>query len=235
VYVVVAAPGSENSYIYEYAHAGTQPINTLADSGLAIGCAVDPTTGNLAVTNQSAPGSQAGNIAIYPDAQGMPTTYADSKLLGYWWCTYDADGDLFADGYNLDTLDELPAGSSQLSEIALSQSIYPGSIQSTSSGLVIASAGKSYNGAQEIYNVAVSGNTGTVTGPVTLDTKKDMHSRWLQFVNFGSTIMGPDGAGDASHLGFWAYPQGGEPSKVVIPGHQGFTIFGVTVSVAAGN
>ncbi|MGA7201587.1 MAG: hypothetical protein WBX26_07145 [Candidatus Cybelea sp.] len=40
--------------ILEYAHGGTQPIATLSDDGgygYPNGCAVDPSTGNLAVTN----------------------------------------------------------------------------------------------------------------------------------------------------------------------------------------
>lgn len=41
-----------NQQIFEYAHGGSQPIATLDDSGYSSkGCAVDPTTGDLAVTN----------------------------------------------------------------------------------------------------------------------------------------------------------------------------------------
>jgi len=40
---------------------------SLADADTPLACAVDPTTGNLAVTNE---GSGAGEIAIYPNAQG---------------------------------------------------------------------------------------------------------------------------------------------------------------------
>lgn len=40
--------------IYEYAHGGTKPIHTLKDPEYQpYGCAVDPTTGDLAVANYS--------------------------------------------------------------------------------------------------------------------------------------------------------------------------------------
>ena len=38
------------STIYEFAHGGTDPIATLSDPDGAVGCAVDPTTGNLAAS-----------------------------------------------------------------------------------------------------------------------------------------------------------------------------------------
>ena len=50
--VFVTSVGSHSaSYILEYAHGGTEPITTLSDPAWANGCAVDPTTGNVAVTN----------------------------------------------------------------------------------------------------------------------------------------------------------------------------------------
>jgi len=45
-------------YVYEFAHGGSTPIATLSDPGGAFGCSVDLTTGNLAVTNNVAPGSE---------------------------------------------------------------------------------------------------------------------------------------------------------------------------------
>src|SRR5579863_1388101 len=48
--VFVANTGSSN--VLEYAHGGSSPIATLDDSGyFRVGCAVDPVTGNLAVSN----------------------------------------------------------------------------------------------------------------------------------------------------------------------------------------
>ena len=75
----------------EYSHGGTTPIATLNDNtGVPVGCAVDPTTGNLAVGNSD-------NVAIYTNARGNPT-YTDSDLGSFTNCTYDKTGDLFVDG-----------------------------------------------------------------------------------------------------------------------------------------
>src|ERR1700722_2239249 len=53
------------SQLVEYAHGGTSPLATLSDSGeYPEGCAVDPQTGNLAVTNFYSQ-SGGGSVAIY--------------------------------------------------------------------------------------------------------------------------------------------------------------------------
>lgn len=62
--------------ILEYAHGGTSPIKTLSDSGeYPVGCSGGP-----------------GNVAIYPDASGTPTTYTDPPFYYYFFCGYDAHG-----------------------------------------------------------------------------------------------------------------------------------------------
>src|SRR5579862_4757435 len=45
VFIPVLTSRSNNNFIYEYAHGGTEPIAILTDSGVPFGCAVDPTTG----------------------------------------------------------------------------------------------------------------------------------------------------------------------------------------------
>ena len=58
--------------ILEFAHGGTQPIATLLGVRCEFpnGCSVDPTTGNLAVTNYSSNPAGPGSIAIYTGARG---------------------------------------------------------------------------------------------------------------------------------------------------------------------
>ena len=54
-------------YINEYAHGDSKPLATLSDPGpgYPFACAVDPTTGNLAVLNGK-------NVAIYPTRRVSP-------------------------------------------------------------------------------------------------------------------------------------------------------------------
>jgi DNA-binding beta-propeller fold protein YncE len=62
--------------IYEYAHGGTKPIKTLKDpSYQPYGCAVDPTTGDLAVANYSDSSGHQGNVYVYRNAKGFPKSY----------------------------------------------------------------------------------------------------------------------------------------------------------------
>ena len=124
------------SEIVEYAHGGTSPIATLSDPGeYPVGCSVDPTTGNLAVTNQLTTSYFAGDLAIYPNASGTPTTYTAPNFYYYFFCTYDNKGNLYVDGLSNGTNSstgqyaELPAGSSNLESITIDQDIYPLGIQ----------------------------------------------------------------------------------------------------------
>jgi hypothetical protein len=160
-FVVVEANASQ-SYIYEFPHGGTTPIATFNNNGLGVSCSVDPTTGNLAVTNLTAPGSKYGNVAIFTSPSKSPKTYSDPNIGGYWFCAYDASGNLFADGYSSNLLNELSKGSVALSEIALSQNVNPASLQWYGSNLIVSDADPNarHRGEQQIYRVKISGSKG---------------------------------------------------------------------------
>ena len=81
--------------VVEYAHGGNSPIETLADGDIPLGCAVDPTTGNLAVTNEA---SGAGEVAIFPKAKEPSTWHRDPDIGTFGLCGYDDRGNLFVDG-----------------------------------------------------------------------------------------------------------------------------------------
>ena len=136
IFVTASGTGTAlQSQIYEFAHGGTQSKATLNDPGSAIGCAVDPTTGNLAVTNNfslSGP-SNNGNVEIYRHAKGRPTMYYDKNIYSYYYCAYDDKGDLFVDGvagYRAVPLGELLKGSASFSDFTLNtETVGPGSLQ----------------------------------------------------------------------------------------------------------
>lgn len=234
VYVTTQGNGKTiyPSYIYEYAHGGTNPIGTLTDPGTANGCAVDPTTGNLAVTNYGT-NSNVGDIAVYQGAQGTPQTYSDPNFQIFAFCTYDNAGNLFADGRApVNVIDELPSGGNTLLEIQLSKDVYPGSIQWVRKQLVLAQVEGTSRGQQPIYQVQVSGSVGSVHGPILLSGPGDRRPVGdVQFWTRGTTIIGPDFDRINGLLGFWNYPQGGMPTKIIRPGLKR-AFLGVTVSVA---
>jgi hypothetical protein len=96
VFVVTNSYNSSGgNYIYEFAHGASEPSATLDDgAGDPFGCAVDPTTGNLAVTNYVGFGSGGyGNVAIYQDASGSPSIYSDdSWITNPQFGAYDGNG-----------------------------------------------------------------------------------------------------------------------------------------------
>jgi hypothetical protein len=234
VYVTTQGDGTgfSRSYVYEYAHAGTEPITTLSDPGYAYGCATDSVTGNLAVTNLAAAGG--GNIAVYQNAAGTPTTYSDPNFPGFVFCTYDNSGNLFADGGPENVVDMLPKSGGSLAEIQLSKSINSGSIQWAHKGLAVVTVDGTAHGNEAMYNVRVSGGIGTARGPTNLISSKGTRAvGTVQFWIQGHTTIGPGHKppGINGILEFWNYPKGGVATKAIKPSNgRGF--IGVTISVA---
>lgn len=236
VFITAGTTSLSQGYVFEYSHGGTQPVVTLSDPGSPNGCSVDATTGNLAVANVNSTGyyKYYGDVAIFPGAQGTATTYYDSGIINPFYCSYDSDGNLFIDGYSgpSNMLGELPAGGTTFADITLDKYIAPESLQWSDNALIAAGGGGSSNGEEQIYQVAISGSTGTVSGPSLLWGRGDRRPGPVQFWVEGNAIVGPDHTrGGTGLINLWRYPRGGKPIKTLrARGATGF--YGVTVSVA---
>lgn len=197
------------SEILEYAHGGTSPINTLSDPGYyPLGCSIDPTTGNLAVTNRLSTSFTAGDVAIYANASGTPTSYTAPNFYYYEFCGYDNRGNLYIDGTTkasgLEYAD-LPSGGTSFSDLMLNQSIgFPGGVQWHGTHLAIGD-----QSAAVIYQFAIRGNNGTKVGSTPLTGSKDVVQFWIQ----GKKVIGPDAG--LAHVAFYNYPAGGSPTKTI--------------------
>jgi DNA-binding beta-propeller fold protein YncE len=227
--VFVANTGATE--VLEYAHGGMSPIATLNDSGYyPLGCSVDPTTGNLAVTNACAElyGQCVadGNVLVYADAKGKPKAYSDSSIAEYSFCGYDDQGNLYVDGLNNSNFAfaELRRSHSSFTDITLNQTIYqPGGVQWDGKYVAI--------GNEDLYNnivleFAIKGTQGTLAraGGTPLDGGKLVVQFWIQ----GNVIIGPNHGGSGSVM-FWRFPAGGSPTKTL----DAFsTPIGSTVSLA---
>ncbi|MGA7355471.1 MAG: hypothetical protein WA431_15800 [Candidatus Cybelea sp.] len=235
---VATYESSDKSYIYEYAHGGTQPIATLSDPGAPQGCAIDPTTGNLAVTNNATASYSPGNVVVYAAGQSVPMQYSDPNVRVFRFCTYDDKGNLFADGDG--GLDMLPAGGESLNKISLNQLIDLSSIQWVTKyqRLVVVDYISPFGPHDDVYQVKVSGSMGIVTGPTILKTgksRRDRGSPAAQFWTGDGRIIGPANVGSsATRLDFWRYPRGGSPKKSIHRPGRARTLFGVTISRAGG-
>lgn len=218
--------------IVEYAHGGTSPIATLSDPGYyPLACSIDPTTGNLAVTNASAENGDTGVVAIYVDAKGDATDYLDPKIYYMAFCAYDDKGNLFVNGQydhqGTFEFDEMPKGSSNFKSIKLTQP--------PSSPLNLQWAGKYIALADSdtvIYHVTVKGSKGTVVGTTLLNgpVSNITAQFWIQ----GGTIVAPYETGSGpEEVGFWKYPTGGRVRKSIGGStFDGAELTGTVVSLA---
>jgi hypothetical protein len=208
--------------ILEYGHGGTKRIATLTDPSEDPGdCAVDPTTGNLAVTNVSTSYSGPGDVLVYANARGTPKSYKDSEVVYYEFCGYDNRGNLYVDGMNSDgfAFAELPSGAGSLEKVTLNESIsYAGAVQSVGSDVAVGDYESNL-----IYQFSISGVTGKEVSVTHLHKSSFAIGFWIQ----GSTVVGPND--DSANLMFWRYPSGGSPTKTISGLRQPW---GATVSLA---
>lgn len=202
--------------IFEYAHGGTEPIATLnsPSSGYDLmGCAVDPSTGNLAVAALNLDHKPSA-VLVYPAAKNPPAIYSDSNAREFDYCGYDGDGNLFVDGATYSAaplLDELSDGSSALQEITVNRRTSNGPVQWDGSYLTIEAPSP-----PTIYRIKVSGSVGTVVGKTKIrrdqtKTRKPYYSlTWIE----GSLVIAAEGPRN-KFLAYWNYPTGGKPFEVL--------------------
>jgi hypothetical protein len=215
--------------IYEYAHGGTKPIHTLKDpSYQPYGCAVDPTTGDLAVANYSDDSDREGNVAIYHKAKGFPKSYIGYDLYYYYYLGYDPKGNLYVDGLNYGGFNfefgELRKGGGQINPILLPQTIrFPGGILWDGQYVAVGD-----NAGAAIYQFTFSGSTATLEGKTPLTGAGNVG----QFGIARSSVVTPNQffSRSSSAVVVYPYPGGGAPSKTITKGV--FYPFSAVVSLA---
>lgn len=193
--------------VVEFPHGDKNPIVALSTSGAPHGCAVDPTTGSLAVTG----GVGGVVLSVFRRTKRNkwldPKEYADSSLRSVAFCGYDAHGNLYVDGLDKTKggtfrLDELPRHATALVNVKVRQKIVgPGQVQWDGSALAIGDTGVTPS---VIYQFSVSGSSASRTGSTTLDASMSVRQFWID----GARVIGPD---FDSAVGVWAYPAGGSP------------------------
>jgi hypothetical protein len=216
--------------LVEFKHGGTTPIASLHDLGhqYAVDCAVDPTTGDLAVTNFEDKAGGPGSVAIFKNARGNPQLYYPpgskaSKMYGVYFLGYDPKGNLFVDGErgiygDAFKLAEIPKGKKTFTYIALKggKIYFPGNIHWD--GKYVAIADQNYMGAyyypyaSGIYQT--TGASGKIVGTTPLSGTGDVVGLWID----GKSVVGPVYTGtNQDKVLFWNYPAGGKPTKILTP------------------
>ncbi|MGA8099073.1 MAG: hypothetical protein WB810_10480 [Candidatus Cybelea sp.] len=194
-------------YAYEYARGGTTPIAKIhiTHTGkTTTGCAVDPTTGNLAVLTGFYEGSAPSHIDVWPGAhEGKPVRYpiTFSPIA----CAYDGSGNLFVDGYVGSTvffeLSELPKGSDSTKNIQTKLYEFPGGVQWDGKYLAVFSG-------PVLYRISVSGSVARV---VSKYRPRHVYSGTPLAIADGSMVA--DSGGNGTNVSLWHYPGGGKATK----------------------
>jgi hypothetical protein len=207
--------------IVEYAHGGTKPMATLADDGDPYGCAVDPTTGNLAVTNwcDGPSGScySEGTVLIYKRAKGKPKVLNDPNAPpSMTYCAYDKDGNLFVDSYGKFYqigFAELPAGSATFKTVTLKlpkRAEFSGGLQWVGKYLAVG-----FGDGNVVGEYSITGDIATrVEATLLKGVRRGFGTN--QFWVDGATLIAPVSPTQEHPYGiveFFRYPQGGQPFK----------------------
>lgn len=214
---VVVSGAAGTSQVWVYPHGGGKPIAHMYNPDSPGGCSVDPTTESIAV---AAPFS-SNSVVIWPynPKRGwrLSRLYTDPNMQGTAYCAYDAQGNLFIDGYTYKgafILAELPKGSSTFTTITLDRSIVrPGAMQWYGKYLAIEDDNQSKVSPAVISRFAISGSSGHRVGV----TKLMLGVANGQFLIIGRVIViGPERYNSGAWgLGFWHFPSGGAPFKTM--------------------
>ena len=214
-----------------YKHGATTPFRTLTlPYDFPEDCSVDPTTGDLAVAIACL-SSCYTSVVVFRRARGTGKAYA-AGLFGQN-CGYDDKGNLFVSGSSTGAqFVELPKGGTTFTPISFEPPIgfAGGRIQWDGHYLAIGDPGD-YGLTPSINQVTISGSTATVVGNTPLNGAYNAFGEWIDgdrvIVPFVSSYYG------ASRVGYWKYPEGGRPEKVLFNRRYRFRFAdSVTVSTA---
>ncbi len=209
----------ENSHqVVEFAASRkkiAQPIKTLA---VPVGsspyaapwdCAVDPTTGNLAVSV-----ADTSSVVIFANGSGSGQTISDT-MGGTGWSAYDAQGNLFVQGFknHKPALVELPKGQTEFQEISLPSTI---TTLSTLGCCTIRWDGTYLAWLNTdgfiVYRLNINGNQAYIEDTVTL-SKGSLCAWFGIWAEAGLFFCGTEG----KYVNVYDYPAGGSPIAMLGP------------------
>jgi hypothetical protein len=201
----------DNGQIVEYQHGEKKPVAILqGPSADPAGCAIDPTTGDLAVSSLGFGAN--GGVAIFKHARGKPRTYQDPSIYEYFLCGYDASGNLFVDGQDKLTgfkFAELPKGQSKFIDITLNPGIaWPGGVQWHGNYVAVGDQASPI-----INHYAIKGSSGTKVGSTSLGSNV---GPIFEFILTRHRIIVPNQCKGSciGNVMYFNWPGGGDATKV---------------------
>jgi hypothetical protein len=211
--------------VVEYAHGGKRPVAVFRgrSGGRSRYCAVDSTTGSLAVSGVA---SHKAAVTVFENAKAGAKTYTIANLdAGEQSCAYDDAGNLFVattnGAGNTARMFELPKGGGRFNAIAWNgPPPRLASIQWDGIFLAAISAG-SAAAPTSIFSYRVNPGRVTPAGESTLNGAVSPAQFWIH----GGNVAVPGSAG----VTLYSYPAGGSPTKTI---DEGGAALAVTISVA---
>jgi DNA-binding beta-propeller fold protein YncE len=205
--------------LIEYKHGVPSPLRVLGNLKSApYGCAIDPTTGTLAVPNET---TTTSYVSFFKKGRGTYTSLeVPTPYILRFYAAYDDDGDLFVTSvkksYPNFALLELPKNSKTFVEIAIDQTLTDG----LSGGMMW--DGKYLDMADYeknvIYQFAIHGKKASTHATINLRRSYNIGGFFLE----GSTLIAP--ASSKLHqpsqsapaiVNMYDYPAGGKKTGVI--------------------
>ena len=223
----------------EYAHGGTEVINTFDSGGTPIGCAVD-SKGDVAVTS-----FDPGEATVFAGGDPTKGTSYTGPCTYLWSMGYDHSGNLIGVGETSSgarCYAGLASGSKSMEALAFSGTIdFPAG--TVWDGKYVALGDQEADGSDNtgMIEASLSGSTLTSHGEAILTCVSGFSDVVNPFVvgkkntpvndRQGKVVLG-GGCGGTTHggggIGFWHYPKGGDPFR----NYSGVSdVYGVAVSL----
>jgi hypothetical protein len=195
--------------VVEYAHGGSKAIKRLRDASsgfIPSGCAVNSTTGDLAVTS-------GFSVFVYANAKGKPKYYYNLLIGAAHSCAYDNKGNLFIAG---GVLAELPKRGDKIIRLSVRRGKIdrPGAVQWDGKYFVVGRGGE--NGSTEVDRLSVSGSKATIEARIPLEGSTSVVDFWI----YDGTLIAPNFLSSPCSkkpgcVENYDYPQGGNATKTL--------------------
>jgi len=215
---------TNTSQVFQYSRTGSL-LKTINDAGeYPVGCSVNNSNGDVAVSNIINTSGGPGNIEVFANGSGTGTPLTNSNQYEYFFPAYDKSGNLYVDGFSNSffwILSECPSGSTSCHSLSVSGAspFFPGGLNwdRVNSQLVIGDQECGGNLSSCQYAATISGSTATITGTTNLpnydgtacDVDQGALAPFSKYFAGGCITFGTS----ISTVDRWAYPAGGTPTN----------------------
>lgn len=203
--------------VIQYSRTGTSLKSVSTPGYFPVGCAVNKTNGDLAVTNIVSTAGGDGNVMIFHNGSGTGTPITNPSQTEYFFPAYDKSGNLYVDGFGNSGFILSGCGSSSCSTITVSGGSvgFPGGMNwdRVNDNLIIGDQECATGSCEDA--ATISGSTATITHSTPVNNYDGSACDVDQgtIAPMSKYFAGPciTQASALSSAARWAYPAGGTP------------------------